>query len=137
MLGQILKQYRQSTKKFQGDIAAELGISRNYLSKIERGESKNVSFELGVKILGLPNLAADGKAHRTVTVTVSRQIKEDAMIAQEVVWLNSMDIVTVSSCQGPPAIALILPSSKDRAAENGYAPKYQEDIGLFEISLRS
>lgn len=135
--GSILKQYRQDYEKTQVWTAKLLGVSRNYLSEIERGVSGNLSYELAVKILNLPSLENDGEAHKTIEVTLSHRVEVDAVIAQEVVWINSQGVVTVSSCQGPPATALILPSSAKRALEIGYFPVYQEDIGLFQFDLWS
>ena len=135
--GSILKQYRQDYEKSQGWTAKLLDISRNHLSSIERGESGNPSYELAVKILNLPSLENDGKAHKTIEVTLSHRVEVDAVIAQEIVFMNSQGVVTVSSCQGPPAIALILPSSMKRVEEIGYFPVYQEDIGLFQVDLWS
>lgn len=133
--GAIVKKYRDNFHMSQEETAKLLDISRVYLSELERDVSKNPSYDLGVSILNLPSL--ERSTHKTIEVTISRRIEVDALIAQEVVWLNHMGIVTISPRQGPPPISLIPPSSKDRAAKMGYKPVYQEDIGLFEIELRS
>jgi len=46
----LLKTYRERTGETQAQVAERLGISRVYVSDIERGEATNVSFELGFKI---------------------------------------------------------------------------------------
>ena len=49
----ILKVYRQRERLSQTKLASQLGISRNYVSLIERGVNDNVSWRLGCKILDL------------------------------------------------------------------------------------
>lgn len=104
---------------------------QKYLS-IERGKVSDVSFSLGMKILNLPS----HPFHRQIEITVSRRIFVDAQLAPEIQWLNLEGVYTESSCQGPPPTALIIPSSKRKAEEMGYIPKYQEDVGLYQIRLK-
>jgi transcriptional regulator with XRE-family HTH domain len=58
------KQVRQRRKKEgmnQKELAAEAGISRTYLSEIERGEAQNISFRVVEKleeVLGLGELSS-------------------------------------------------------------------------------
>jgi len=49
----ILKTYRQRERLSQSELAGKLGISRNYVSLIERGVRDNISWRLGCKILDL------------------------------------------------------------------------------------
>lgn len=129
--GSILKLFRANHNLSQDDAAQRLGISRTYLSEIERGEKNNVSFALGIKMLNL-----NGRPHKTVEVTLPRRFFIDAPIAREILWLNEQGIVTEWSCKGPPPTALIRPSSAAHARVLGYHPELQ-DKGLFEIALKS
>jgi transcriptional regulator with XRE-family HTH domain len=128
---EIVREYRNQLGLSQEELAVQLGISRNYLSQIERGKARNISFNLALKILNL------GEQHGKVEVILPRRVMVDASIAPEIVWLNHCGVITESSCQGPPAMALIKPSSVERAKELGYEPEYLADVGLFEIRLRS
>ena len=75
--------------------------------------------------------------HRQVEVVIFRQIMVDEAIADEIVNLNDQGVVTEGSCQGPPPVAMIRPSSVEKARALGYCPVYQGDVGLFEIELKS
>jgi len=131
MFGKILRAYRKNNKKSQKEIADILEISRNYVSLIERDLANNISYCLASKILNLDSM------HHQIEVTLTRRVNIDAAIAAEIVWLNAVGVITEGSCQGPPATALIKPSSVDRAQKLGYVSSYQADTGLFEISLKS
>ncbi len=53
---------RQQEKLSQQELADRVGISRNYLSQIERGQAKNLSWQLVEKltsILGIKDEATD------------------------------------------------------------------------------
>jgi transcriptional regulator with XRE-family HTH domain len=57
LFGQTVRDRRQAQGLSQDDLAERVGISRNYLSQIERGLSTNVSWPITKKIcdaLGLP-----------------------------------------------------------------------------------
>lgn len=129
----VLKSYREKTGLSQFETAEELGISRTYLSEIERGVADNLSHNLAVKIL---NLWSEPE-HGTIEVVLPHRIRVDACIAAEIVWLNSVGIVTEASCQGPPPTAMIKPSSVNAAQVYGYNPKYREEQGLFDITLKT
>lgn len=129
---ELVGAYRERTGVTQAVLADSLGISRTYLSSIERGKANNLSFALAMKLL---NLA--GMAHGQLEVTLTRRVWVDATIALEIVWLNESGVETVGCCVGSPATALISPSSVVRAEELGYLPLYVEDSGLFVIELRS
>ena len=75
--------------------------------------------------------------HRQVEVVLCRRVMVDEAITDEIVLLNDLGIVTEGSCQGPPPVAMIRPSSVEKARDLGYCPAYQEDVGLFEIELKS
>ena len=47
----MAKAYRQQNKITQADFAERVGISRNYLSQIERGEAKNFSVAVYMAII--------------------------------------------------------------------------------------
>lgn len=128
----LLRAHRKRTGKTQEIVASELGISRTYVSQIECGRANGLSFDLAVRLLNL-----SGVAHGQIQVTLPRKVFVDATLAPEIVWLNESGIETVSSCLGPPATALIAPSSACKAKELGYTPLYMEDVGLFQIELRS
>lgn len=49
----ILKSYRQRERISQTELAQKLGISRNYISLLERGAASNLSWALGCKIVDL------------------------------------------------------------------------------------
>ena len=75
----------------------------------------------------------------TTTVTITQQIKVDAEIADEIVWLNQEGVRTEGSCSGhgiARPTAMIKPSSVEKAKQLGYTPWHIEDLGLFEIKLR-
>jgi transcriptional regulator with XRE-family HTH domain len=60
---QQVRQQRKAQKLSQQELAQQIGISRNYLSEIERGESTNLSWQVREKIaaaLGLDNLKSTG-----------------------------------------------------------------------------
>ena len=130
--GDILQKHRACTGETQGCLAEKLGISRGYLSSIECGKANNLSYKLALKLLNL-----SGLAHGQVEVTLPRKVFVDATIATEIVWLNEAGVATVTCCVGPPATALIGLSSARKARALGYDPQYREDIGLFQIKLRS
>jgi transcriptional regulator with XRE-family HTH domain len=44
---------RKQNKLSQSDLASAVGISQPYLSKIEKGKSLDIPFDLIVKLLGL------------------------------------------------------------------------------------
>lgn len=131
LFGDIIRTYREQHDLTQRQIAERLRLSRNYVSQIERGLADNLSFEVALRILGLP-----GKPHGQIWVTLTRRVMVDTMIASEVVWLNSQGIVTEGCCAGPPPTAMILPSSVTAARRLGYEPKYL-GLGLYEITLKS
>jgi transcriptional regulator with XRE-family HTH domain len=126
----LIRAYRERTGLSQEQLARRLGVSRNYVGQIERGQARNVSFELGTRILSL------GTAHGKIEVDLVRRVSLDAVITPEIVWLNVAGVVTEASCQGPPPTALIRPSSAARARELGYEPELL-DTGLFQIRLKS
>jgi transcriptional regulator with XRE-family HTH domain len=127
----FLKDYRQRNNLNQSQLAARLGISRTYVSEIERGVADNLSWNLGLRILDLDS------RHGQIEVTLPRRVRVDARIAAEVVWLNQQGVVTEGSCAGPPPTAMIKPSGAERALRLGYEPQYREDVELFEIRLKS
>lgn len=130
--GKVVKAHRTRSGDTQQAVAERLGISRTYLSLIETGKTNNLSFTLAMKLLNLSSTA-----HGQIQVTLPRRVFVDATIAVELVWLNESGVETRGCCTGPPAVAMIIPSSACRAKELGYAPLYMEDVGLFEIKLKS
>ena len=133
--GEIIRSYRDAHGLSQAEVARRLGISRNYVSMLERGKARNPSHRLAERILNLHSPAS--WAHRQVLVTLERRVWVDASIAPEIVWLNSQGVTTVGSCEGPPPTAMILPSGFERAVDLGYAVHFREDVGLYEIDLKS
>ncbi|MBK8129252.1 MAG: helix-turn-helix transcriptional regulator [bacterium] len=45
-----MREKRQLEGRSQADLAREVGISRNYLSQIERGEAVNLSWQVKKKL---------------------------------------------------------------------------------------
>lgn len=129
--GALLHSYRKQHGLSQQQAAEHLGLSRNYVSQIERGVSSNLSFDVAQRILNL------GELHGQIQVTLIRRVMIDAAIAPEVVWLNLQGVETVGCCAGPPPTALIIPSSTEQAKRLGYEIKYRESVMLFEIELKS
>ena len=127
----ILTAFRTANKLSQQETANRLGISRNYLSQIERGKAMNISFDLGLRILNL------GSQHGKIEVTLPRRVLIDGHIAAEMVWLNQQGVHTEGCCQGPPPTTLVKPSSTQRCLELGYEPVYNKSIGRFSIRLKS
>ncbi len=130
-LGSIVRAFRKDHKLTQAQMAKQLNISRTYLSRIERGIATNLSFALGKHILDLPEY------HGTISVLLSRRVRIDAAIAEEIVWLSSQGVVTEGCCKGPPPSATIYPSSVDKAEALGYEPFYREEVGMFGMPLKS
>ena len=128
----LLRSYRVSRGLSQTTVAEELGISRNYVSMIERGIASNLSYSLAQRILNL-----GGTYHGQVQVVLTRKVWVDSAIAAEIVWLNSQGVTTRGCCQGPPPTSMILPSSATRACELGYECTYEDDVYLVEIALKS
>jgi transcriptional regulator with XRE-family HTH domain len=54
--GQRVRMGRQQEKLSQQELADRIGISRNYLSQIERGESNNLSWNVRSKIASVLGL---------------------------------------------------------------------------------
>ena len=131
LFGDILRLHRMNHGLSQHELADRLGISRTYLSQIERGRADNLSWKLALRILSLQ------ERHEQVEVMLHRRVMIDAAIAPEILWLNTQEVVTEGSCQGPPPTAVIQPGSVDRARELGYKPVYREDTGMFLITLKS
>lgn len=88
MFGLILRAYRKEYGISQELLARTLGISRNYLSQIERGIADNISFRLGQRILNLQS------KHGKIEVILPRRALIDVEIASEIVWLNWEGVVT-------------------------------------------
>jgi transcriptional regulator with XRE-family HTH domain len=53
---QQVRERRQQEKLSQEDLARQVGISRNYLSQIERGQATNLSWQVREKISALLGL---------------------------------------------------------------------------------
>ena len=45
-IGIDIRDYRQQNRLTQAELAAQLGVSRNYLSQIERGVATNLSWRI-------------------------------------------------------------------------------------------
>jgi len=73
--------------------------------------------------------------HKQIAVTLPVSVYIDEQIAPEIVALNKHGVITVGCCQGPPATAMIQPSSKHAAKRLGYVPVFDETTGWFEIYL--
>jgi transcriptional regulator with XRE-family HTH domain len=57
--GDRVRAQRKAQKLSQQELAQQIGISRNYLSEIERGESTNLSWQVRAKIGSLLGLESD------------------------------------------------------------------------------
>jgi len=73
----LLKAYREKTGETQAQVAERLGISRVYVSDIERGEAANVSFELGAAILNLTGWTSSPAAGLSTVPTFAVVRHED------------------------------------------------------------
>ena len=79
---------------------------------------------------------------KEVTITPKPfNVKLDACIAEEIVWLNSQGVYTANSCCGhgkgkPKALIYANHGSVKKAIEMGYDPK-PVDMLLWEIELKS
>lgn len=65
-------------------------------------------------------------------VAITQYIEVDDCIAQEIVFINSIGIYTLSSCCGhgkSKPTAIIKPSARTRAIEHGYSPYFDEKLG--------
>jgi transcriptional regulator with XRE-family HTH domain len=76
-IASLLTDYRQRSRYTQQEIAAQLGISRNYLSLIERGEATNVSLDVYRSICDVighpPNTPSIEISNQAVIVAASFQ----------------------------------------------------------------
>ncbi|MBD2326093.1 helix-turn-helix transcriptional regulator [Alkalinema sp. FACHB-956] len=54
--GQLVRDRRRQEKLSQEELAQQVGISRNYLSQIERGQATNLSWQLREKISAILGL---------------------------------------------------------------------------------
>ncbi|MEM9220220.1 MAG: helix-turn-helix transcriptional regulator [Cyanobacteria bacterium P01_F01_bin.150] len=80
--GQAVKARRKQEKMSQQVLAEKVGISRNYLSQIERGQSTNLSWQLRqrlTEVLGLQDDDAPGTTDSTDDIPAS--LKEFAQTA--------------------------------------------------------
>ncbi len=57
--GLRVRQKRLEEGKRQADLANDVGISRNYLSQIERGEAKNLSWQVKKKLADTLGIAVE------------------------------------------------------------------------------
>ena len=65
-------------------------------------------------------------------VVISQTINVDDCIAQEIVFINSIGIRTEGCCCGHGAespLAIIKPSSVNKAKEAGYKPEFNYELG--------
>lgn len=60
--GQQVRDRRKAERLSQGELAQRVGISRNYLSQIERGESTNLSWNVRSKLCSLLGIQDQGEA---------------------------------------------------------------------------
>lgn len=65
--GQRVRQKRLDEGKRQADLAEEVGISRNYLSQIEREEAQNLSWQVKKKLAEALGIAIEEDVD-TVTI---------------------------------------------------------------------
>ncbi len=58
--GGVVRDRRRAEKLSQSDLAEQVGISRNYLSQIERGEATNLSWNVRVRLCNTLGIQEDG-----------------------------------------------------------------------------
>ena len=77
--GQAVKARRKEEKMSQQVLAEKVGISRNYLSQIERGQSTNLSWQLRQRLTEVLGLQEEDTAGTTdATDDVPESLKEFA-----------------------------------------------------------
>ncbi|MBE9031917.1 helix-turn-helix domain-containing protein [filamentous cyanobacterium LEGE 11480] len=59
---QQVRQQRKAQKLSQQVLAKQVGISRNYLSEIERGEATNLSWQVRQSLADALGLSVDGRS---------------------------------------------------------------------------
>lgn len=80
--GQAVKARRKEEKMSQQVLAEKVGISRNYLSQIERGQSTNLSWQLRQRLTEILGLQEDDAARTTdITDGIPSSLKEFAQTA--------------------------------------------------------
>ena len=80
--GQAVKARRKEEKMSQQVLAEKVGISRNYLSQIERGQSTNLSWQLRQRLTEVLGLQEDDAAGATDAADdVPPSLKEFAQTA--------------------------------------------------------
>ena len=80
--GQAVKARRKEEKMSQQVLAEKVGISRNYLSQIERGQSTNLSWQLRQRLTEVLGLQEDDTSGATDTTDdIPPSLKEFAQTA--------------------------------------------------------
>ena len=91
--GQTVRDRRQAQGLSQDELAERVGISRNYLSQIERGVSTNVSWPITKKIcdaLGLPAPGAPSPSSG-VSDALKQLAEEESLGPQDVANLAAIE----------------------------------------------
>ncbi len=71
--GAVVRDRRRAEKLSQGDLAEKVGISRNYLSQIERGEATNLSWQVRRRLCDVLGIQ-DSASHEDENLPESLQI---------------------------------------------------------------
>lgn len=69
---------RQQEKLSQQELADRVGISRNYLSQIERGQAKNLSWQVVEKLTSILGIKDDSTGKREETADIPSSLAEFA-----------------------------------------------------------
>lgn len=75
--GDRVREQRKAQKLSQQELAKQVGISRNYLSEIERGESTNLSWQVREKLSRILGLES-GQAQTAETISLPAGLAEFA-----------------------------------------------------------
>lgn len=94
-IGQRIRRRREDVGVSQTDLAQQAGISRTYLSLIERGEAKNISLNVLNRLavaLGTTAAALTGEAEQDVVLSPSLRkfALEDGIPFEDVLTLSRL-----------------------------------------------
>ncbi|MGI0492953.1 helix-turn-helix domain-containing protein [Alkalinema pantanalense CENA528] len=80
--GKLVRDRRRQEKLSQEELAQQVGISRNYLSQIERGQATNLSWQVREKISAVLGLKDTAEAGGEVEESLPQSLLEFAQAAQ-------------------------------------------------------
>jgi len=107
----LLRGYRDKTGETQEQVASRLGISRGYVSELERGEATNISLELATRIRDLAGWVASIELERFPTFALVRHDDETGVsgtgiVAHGAVFPNGKAVLAWTVERRPQSVAI-------------------------------